>query len=221
MSLSHNILPHFSSSQLSSLNAISSCLPHNPLAHQYISNIMLTKRRKIHIQSVIVPCQCFPSSTVRSGKIWMNFWFRSISHALVLIFLLSSLSEHSFPFSSIFCRVSETRVRKKRVGNHKQSYAINLRGDQEERRAQLLMYQTFYWNNELMIFEKRLYYWIWVRTSEKERERLLLTIERKENRYCHCNSEWVENFIIIVVLNFYSFQFLHCCTLEFPFHPKL
>lgn len=221
VSLAHNILPHFSSSQLSSLNAISSCLPHNPLSHQYISNIMLTKRRKIHIQSVIVLWQCFPSR--QRVEIWMNFWFRSISHALVLIFLLSSLSEHSFPFLIFLPSewVRKRRVRKELAIINK-AYAINLWATEEE--STVIDVPDFFieimnlwslWRDYIIEYER-------AQAKEKGRERETLAnnwnCTQGKNRYCH--RPWMsrENSTIIVILNFiHSNFFLHCCALEFSF----
>lgn len=87
-----NILPHFSSSQLSSLNAISSCLPHNPLSHQYISNIMLTKKKKNSYSICNRSFALFPSTT--SGN--LNELLVSIDLACTCLNFPSFFFERTF-----------------------------------------------------------------------------------------------------------------------------
>lgn len=103
-----NILPHFSSSQVSSLNAISSCLPHNPLSSIYIvcneKKSMMKKKSSYSICNRFGRVFYLPSLNIinnNNNKQWKFEWtfgFDRSRNALVLIFLLSSLSEHSFPF---------------------------------------------------------------------------------------------------------------------------
>ena len=101
-----NILPHFSSSQVSSLNAISSCLPHNPLSSIYIvCNEKKSMKKKKSSYSIcnrfgsILPS--FPQQQQQQTvKIWMNFWFRSISQCTCLNFPSFFFERTFLPFSS-------------------------------------------------------------------------------------------------------------------------